>query len=60
MIFSSQIKVNLEDHVDNMVAKIKQKVNMLYDLQETVTNLWKVNIMQKFIFNVALGKLLAF
>jgi hypothetical protein len=60
MIFSSQIKVNLEDHVDNMVAKIKQKVNMLYDLQEIVTNLWKVNIMQKFIFNVALGKLLAF
>src|SRR5215216_2701157 len=61
--FESQLHRNIEAYMDDIVVKTKDRVTLIQDLEETFSNLRKINLklnLEKCVFGVPFGKLLGF
>ena len=61
--FEPQLHRNMEAYMDDIVVKTKDKATLVQDLEETFTNLRKINLklnLEKCVFGVPSGKLLGF
>src|SRR6266536_2467791 len=61
--FEPQLHRNMEAYMDDIVVKTKDKATLMQDLEETFTNLRKINLKlnpEKCVFGVPSGKLLGF
>src|SRR5215216_6323090 len=61
--FEPQLHRNVEAYMDDIVVKTKDKSTLIQDLEETFTNLRKINLklnLEKCVFGVPSGKLLGF
>lgn len=61
--FEPQLHRNIEDYMDDIVVKTKDRSTLIQDLEETFANLRKINLKlnpEKCVFGVPSGKLLGF
>ena len=61
--FEPQLHRNMEAYMDYIVVKTKEKATLVQDLEETFTNLCKINLKlnpEKCVFGMPSGKLLGF
>jgi hypothetical protein len=61
--FEPQLHRNMEAYMDDIVVKTKDKATLIQDLEETFTNLRKINLKlnpEKCVFGVPSSRLLGF
>jgi predicted DNA-binding protein (UPF0278 family) len=63
IILEKQIERNIEAYIDNIVVKLKKRMDLLDNVKETFNNLHKYKMMfnpKKYMFSVSMGKLLSY